>query len=181
MSTDWRNRIAESQCTDSKVEHILKGIHCQWSMFSNKPLSLSVIRQTVKPVFSGHSKKDQKWVFKTNYRLMQVKSIAEFCNTFDLHWVTTYGFKTFVLFIFEGFTVPITKDWSLNGTPILKHTEKSFNGHCFLIFVPLKTLQSLKNFYMVTVLHDPILKHPQMNFQWWMFSDTWVNAIRPYS
>ena len=32
--------------------------------------------------------KDHKLVFKTNYRLMQVKSIAEwraFCNTFDLH------------------------------------------------------------------------------------------------
>ena len=34
---------------------------------------------TVKPVLSVHSKK------KTNYRLMQVKSIAECCNTFDLH------------------------------------------------------------------------------------------------
>ena len=34
--------------------------------------------------------KDQKLAFKTDYRLMQVKSIAEcskraFCNTFDLH------------------------------------------------------------------------------------------------
>ena len=33
---------------------------------------------------------DQTFVFKTNYRLMQVKSIAvcskrAFCNTFDLH------------------------------------------------------------------------------------------------
>ena len=45
---------------------------------------------TVKPVLSGHSKEDQRLVFKTDYRLMQVKSIAEcsmsaFCNTFDLH------------------------------------------------------------------------------------------------
>ena len=32
---------------------------------------------TVKPVFSGHSKRRQKLIFKTNYRLMQVKSIAE--------------------------------------------------------------------------------------------------------
>ena len=32
---------------------------------------------TIKPVLSGHSNKDQKLVFKTNYRLMQVKSIAE--------------------------------------------------------------------------------------------------------
>ena len=43
---------------------------------------------TVKPVYIDHSQKDQKLVFKTNYRLMQVKSIAEcsaFCNTFYLH------------------------------------------------------------------------------------------------
>ena len=32
---------------------------------------------TVKPVLNGHSQKDPKLVFKTNYRLMQVKSIAE--------------------------------------------------------------------------------------------------------
>ena len=32
---------------------------------------------TVKPVLGGHSQKDQKWVLKTNYRLMQVNSIAE--------------------------------------------------------------------------------------------------------
>ena len=32
---------------------------------------------TVKPVLNGHSQKDHKLVFKTNYRLMQVKSIAE--------------------------------------------------------------------------------------------------------
>ena len=35
---------------------------------------------TVKPVLSGYSQKDQKWVFKTNYRLMYVKSIAECSN-----------------------------------------------------------------------------------------------------
>ena len=47
---------------------------------------------TVKPVKSGHSKRRPKIVFKTAYRLMHVKSIAEcskgrgaFCNTFDLH------------------------------------------------------------------------------------------------
>ena len=32
---------------------------------------------TVKPMQNGHSQKDRKLVFKTNYRLMQVKSIAE--------------------------------------------------------------------------------------------------------
>ena len=44
---------------------------------------------TVKPVLSGHSKKRQKLFFKTDYRLKQVKSIAEcsigaFCNTLVL-------------------------------------------------------------------------------------------------
>ena len=33
---------------------------------------------TVKPVLSCRSKKDQKLFFKTDYSLMQVKSIAEF-------------------------------------------------------------------------------------------------------
>ena len=51
------------------------------------------LTHTVKPALSSHSHKDKKLVFKTNYRLMQVKSIAEcsnraFCNTFDLHKAT---------------------------------------------------------------------------------------------
>ena len=33
---------------------------------------------TVKPVLSGHSKKIPKLVFKTGYRLMQVKNIAKY-------------------------------------------------------------------------------------------------------
>ena len=46
--------------------------------------------RTVKSVLSGHSKRRQKLDFKTEYRLMHVKSIAEcskraFCNTFDIH------------------------------------------------------------------------------------------------
>ena len=45
---------------------------------------------TVRPVLSGHSKEDPKLVFKTDYCLMKVESIADcsrraFCNTFDLH------------------------------------------------------------------------------------------------
>ena len=32
---------------------------------------------TVKPVYNSHCQKDRKLVYKTNYRLMQVKSIAE--------------------------------------------------------------------------------------------------------
>ena len=45
---------------------------------------------TVKPVFSGHSKIDKTKALKTDGSLMQIKSIAEcsfgaFCNTCDLH------------------------------------------------------------------------------------------------
>ena len=55
-----------------------------------KLLPMSEKSITVKPVLSGHSKKTKNLVLKTDYCLMQVKSIAEcskraFCNTFDLH------------------------------------------------------------------------------------------------
>ena len=48
---------------------------------------------TVKPVLSGHSKRNPKLIFKSDYRIMQVKSIAEcslgaFCNSFDFHKAT---------------------------------------------------------------------------------------------
>ena len=48
---------------------------------------------TILPVLSGHSKRRPKLTFKTDYCLMQVKSIAEcskkaLCNTFDLHEAT---------------------------------------------------------------------------------------------
>ena len=69
------------------------------------PILTLVSMNTVKPVLSGYSKKEQKLFFKTDYRLMQVKSIAECskrasCNTFDLHKLPSV-FKTFVLSIFE--------------------------------------------------------------------------------
>ena len=38
--------------------------------------SFSHFQITVKPVKNDHTKKDHKLVFKTNYGLMQVKSIA---------------------------------------------------------------------------------------------------------
>ena len=37
----------------------------------------SNLAYTVKPVLSSHSKRTPKLVFNTDYRLMQVKSIAE--------------------------------------------------------------------------------------------------------
>ena len=75
----------------------------------NKPMNLNVsvrlsaidfldwtriLTNTVKPVLSGHPKKDQKLIIKTNYHLMQVKSIAEcskgsilqyFCPSLSYH------------------------------------------------------------------------------------------------
>ena len=39
--------------------------------------TLSTLYSTVKSVLNGHSQKDRKSVFKINYCLMQVKSIAE--------------------------------------------------------------------------------------------------------
>ena len=44
---------------------------------SASSFSLCKTRHTEKPVLSGHSKRRPKLVSKTNYRLMQVKSIAE--------------------------------------------------------------------------------------------------------
>ena len=39
--------------------------------------ALHVVNCTVKPILSSHSKEDQKFGLKTDYRLMQVKSIGE--------------------------------------------------------------------------------------------------------
>ena len=55
-------------------------------MFSIPQLRSCVMEivYTVKPVLTGHSQKDRKMVFKTNYRLMQVKSIAECSNSLNI-------------------------------------------------------------------------------------------------
>ena len=63
---------------------------------------------TVKPVLNGHSQKDLKLVFKTNYRYMQVKNIAECSPRTFIR--PPFVIKIFVLYIFEwlfytGFTV----------------------------------------------------------------------------
>ena len=47
-------------------------VQTYWKLSESKTLTT-----TVKPVLSGHSKRTQKMFFKTDYRLMQVKSIAE--------------------------------------------------------------------------------------------------------
>ena len=71
-------------------------------------------KKTVQPVLSSHLKENPKLVFKTNYRLMQVKSIAECSKGSILQYFRpslSYHFVfTFVLSIFQwpfktGFTV----------------------------------------------------------------------------
>ena len=63
-----------------KISSMIRGIKSQ----------IKLPHDTVKPVLSVRIQKDLKLGFKTNYSLMQVKSIAEcskraFCNTFNLH------------------------------------------------------------------------------------------------
>ena len=57
---------------------------------------------TVKPVKNGHSRKEQKLFFKANYRLMQVKSIADCSKGEHSTILSTYiELPIFVLSIFE--------------------------------------------------------------------------------
>ena len=67
-------------------------------------LVLALLFNTIKPVLSGHSKRRQALVFKTDYRLMQVKSSSEcyeaFGNTLTLIMLP-FVVKIIVLSIFE--------------------------------------------------------------------------------
>ena len=58
---------------------------------------------TLEPVLNGHSQKDKKMDFKTDYHLMQVKSIAECSKSAILSTFIKLPFdnKIFVLSIFE--------------------------------------------------------------------------------
>ena len=72
-------------------------------------------------VLSSHPKEDQKFVFKIDYCLMQVKSIAKYAPREHFAILSTCiklpsVFKTFVLSIFEwllktGFTVILMLTW----------------------------------------------------------------------
>ena len=55
---------------------------------------------SAKPVLSGHSKIDKTKALKTDGSLIQVKSIAEYCNTLDMHQAII-GLKTQFLIFFE--------------------------------------------------------------------------------
>ena len=67
---------------DSMAKSIIRKVIC--SKYSQNRQHLELLkfdcildRNTVKPVSNGHTQKDQKLVFKTNYCLMKVKSITE--------------------------------------------------------------------------------------------------------
>ena len=68
---------------------------------------LKSILNTVKPVLSGHSKRTPKLVFNTNYRLMQVKSIAECSKGSILQYFQpslscTYPLRPFFYILLSG-------------------------------------------------------------------------------
>ena len=66
--------------------------------FTVQQYVLYAIYNTVKPVENGHSRKDKKLVFNTNYCLMQVNNTAILSTFINLPFVI----KIFVLPIFEG-------------------------------------------------------------------------------
>ena len=65
--------------TDTSIKCVELGRYSKASKYFAAILAKQskLVSKTVKPVLSGHSKEDQKLVFKTDYRLMQVKSMAE--------------------------------------------------------------------------------------------------------
>ena len=68
---------------------------------------------TVKPVLSGHSKEDQKLVFKTHYCIMQVKWTREhsaICSTFIKQ---PFVFKTFVVVFLSDRLIFTVYQWPL--------------------------------------------------------------------
>ena len=62
------------------IEWLQKQVHFKRCRIQD---SVNKNKNTVKPVYKGHSQKQQKFVFKPNYRLMQVKSIAE-CSPWSI-------------------------------------------------------------------------------------------------
>ena len=81
-SLSWSIHMDTLECCKGIALHLPKRVNRSCSRpqaggLCFQGLQGSINLDTVKPVLSSHSQKDQKWVFKTNYCLMQVKSIAE--------------------------------------------------------------------------------------------------------
>ena len=75
------------------------------ALFKNYAIHSHDKQFTVKPVLSGHSKSKRKLVFKSNYGIMQVKSIAEcskgsilqyFRPSLNYHWSLSFLFCLFL-------------------------------------------------------------------------------------
>ena len=71
---DCRSEFALKNPVRIKILVFSMRSQCEWTSVS-----------TVKPVYNGQSKIDKIKILMTNGSLIKVKSIAEFCNTFDLH------------------------------------------------------------------------------------------------
>ena len=91
---------------------------------------------TVKPVLSSHSKRRSKLVFKTNYRFMHVKSIAECSIKIFVLSICEWLFKT-------GLTVHVCYlIWHTHDAPAIRRMWKGIKrcpcpsvGPCVLPFV----------------------------------------------
>ena len=81
---------------------------------------------TVKPVQNGHSQKDRKLVLKTNYCLMQVKSVAAPRGGEQSAKLSTFIKLPFVIKIFD-----------LSFFEWLFYTLSDFTVHTFCVFVHL--------------------------------------------
>ena len=72
---------------------------------------------TVKPVENSHSQKDRKLPFKTNYRLMHVKSIAECSKGSILQYFRSLSYHLSLSSLFCLF-------WSGRFTQVLLYLQK---------------------------------------------------------
>ena len=70
-------------CRAFSINKVVNSLFRCCFIFFSQYVSLTMFLSTVKPVLSGHSKGDQNLVFKTDYCLMQVISIAE-CSLWSI-------------------------------------------------------------------------------------------------
>ena len=97
------------------------------------------ILPTVKPVQNGHSQKDRKLIFRTNYRLMQVKSIAECSKGSILQYfrpviTLPFGIKIFVFCLFLSV---LFRQVLLNSEPSQAHCIQGEHFAILLTFIKL--------------------------------------------
>ena len=121
LMTDFTVCFENSVKPDQLVSPADLDLHCfQKAKYMYLVFTLFSKEYTVKPVLRINSKRRPKIGFKTNYSLMQVKSIAECSNGSILQYfrpsLSYRVIKIFVLSIFEwplktGFTIFIISAW----------------------------------------------------------------------